>query len=79
MYSTMIFQRPSIEDNVIVETFGLEFLHANERTAIYGNKSMRFSFDKSVIRVLLYDGENFELADKIEDFFYGEYDDKGIH
>lgn len=75
MYSTMIFERPSLDNSIITEKFDLDFIYENKRTSVYGNKKVRFSFDKNVIRVLLYDGNNFELADEIEGFFDNEITD----
>lgn len=70
MYSTMVFKRPSIEDKIITEKFDLDFVMKNDRTTIYESKNARFSFDKSVIRVMVYDGKNRALTNEIEEFFY---------
>lgn len=72
MYSTMVFERPSIKESVITKEFDLRFVLKNERTTIYENKDARFSFDKSVIRVMIYDGNNRKLTHRVEDYFYNE-------
>ena len=66
----LIFTRPFLfKEKMAIDEFGLNFVFQNDRTAIYENDDVRFSFDKKVIRVLLYDGRNKEL-NRIQDYFY---------
>lgn len=67
----LIFTRPFLfKEKIAIDEFGLNFVFQNDRTAIYENDDVRFSFDKKVIRVLLYDGRNKELKRRIQDYFY---------
>ncbi len=50
----------------------LKYVVSNQRTAIYQNSDMRLSLDKTVARVLLFDGNNRTLLEKIRKYFYGE-------
>lgn len=58
------------KERLAVDEFNLNFVFKNDRTAIYENDDVRFSFDKKVIRVLLYNGRNKELKHRIQDYFY---------
>lgn len=70
MIKDYFFRLPTDSEDVI-HTFNLKKVLENPRTAIYQNENMRFSFDKTVVRVLLYD-DNAELLEQIYSYFYGE-------
>ena len=67
----LLFTKPLfLKKYVVINEFNLKFVFENDRTAIYENDDVQFSFDKKVIRVLLYDSNNNELKNKIQDYFY---------
>ena len=55
--SCFVFEVP---DNIydMIERFRLRLILKNKRTTIYENDNARFSVDKKVIRVLLFDKQN---------------------
>ena len=56
----------------MVHKFNLNEVLKNTRTSIYQNEYARFSIDRQVVRVLLYDDQNIDLLEKIRNYFYGE-------
>lgn len=67
----LVFTKPLFfNKETVISEFGLKHEFTNNRTSIYENDDVRFCFDKKVIRVLLYDGNNKELKHKIQDYFY---------
>lgn len=70
MIRSCVFRLPA-DSKEVINTFHLEKILANERTSIYQNDEMRFSFDKKVLRVLIFDGEK-EKTEKLYKYFYGE-------
>lgn len=73
MNKKCVFRLPdnTTKDNAI-KVFGLQKILNNDRTAIFENSEMRFCFDKSVVRVMIFDGENKNLLKQIKNYFYGE-------
>ena len=67
-----VYTRDNIDVESVIRDFNLDFIHKSDRTIIYENKECRFSFDKSVVRVLIYDGLNKELSKKIDNYFYSK-------
>lgn len=67
----LIFLRPRfLKKEKVIDEFNLDFKSESKRTSIYQNEDVRFSFDKKIIRVLLYNRNNTELKRKIENYFY---------
>ena len=72
--NSFVFEMP---DNIydMISRFNLHQILKNDRTSIYENDSARFSVDKKVVRVLLFDENNKNLLEQIRSYFYGqEYD-----
>ena len=69
--NNFIFIRPPIIYDMI-EIFNLHPILKNDRTSIYENESARFSVDKEVVRVLLFDENNQSLLEQIRSYFYGQ-------
>lgn len=67
-----VYTRDNVDIENVIKDFNLNFVHKSDRTIIYENEDCRFSFDKSVIRVLIYDGLNNELSKEIDNYFYGK-------
>ena len=70
MTKSFVFYSPLDSDKVI-KRFNLKKIVSNDRTSIYQNETMRFSFDKKVIRVLVY-RECKDTKDILYNYFYGE-------
>lgn len=66
----LTFIKPFHKEKIIINEFGLNLVFKNKRTSIYENEDMRFSFDKNVVRVILYNDKNIELKQKIRNYFY---------
>lgn len=75
MSKKCVFHLPSNPADM-VHTFNLNSVIKNARTSIYQNEYARFSIDKKVVRVLLYDDQNIDQLEKIRSYFYGEEYDK---
>ena len=71
MNNTFIFHLP-VDSNDMIHNFKLHKILENSRTSIYQNNFARFSVDKNVVRVLVFDKNNFELSEQIKNYFYGE-------
>lgn len=72
MIKNCVFHPTKDSKDKIVKMFDLKEVLMNSRTSIYQNNKMRFSFDKNVTRVLIFDDGNVELIEKIRNYFYGE-------
>lgn len=59
------------DSNEIIKKFELKKILSNNRTSIYQNDEMRFSFDKNVVRVLTFD-DNENMKEKLYRYFYGK-------
>ncbi len=66
----LYFTKPFHKEQIIIKEFGLNLVLKNKRTSIYENEDVRFSFDKKVVRVLLYNNKNVELKQRIQNYFY---------
>ena len=69
MDKSFVFYSPLDSDKVI-KKFNLKKITSNERTSIYQNDKMRFSFDKKVLRVLVFN-DNKETTNTLYNYFYG--------
>lgn len=74
MNKVCIFKTPfdGLEKFEIVEKFALKERIKNYRVNIYENEEMRVSIEKTITRVLIYDGNNTNLLERLREFFYGE-------
>ena len=68
MTKSFIFQLP-LDSNQVLDKFKLKKIVSNERTTVYQNEKMRFSFDKCVLRILLFDRD---IIKNLYDYFYDE-------
>lgn len=75
MSKKCVFHLPSNPTDM-VHKFNLNKVLKNSRTSIYQNEYARFSIDKKVVRVLLYDDRNIDFLEKIRIYFYGEQYEK---
>jgi len=66
----LYFIKPFHKEHIIANEFGLNLVLKNKRISIYENEDVRFSFDKKVVRVLLYNNKNIELKQRIKNYFY---------
>ncbi len=71
MSKRYVFHLPS-DPNDMVHKFHLNKVLKNARTSIYQNEYARFSIDKQVVRVLLFDDQNIDILEKVRNYFYGE-------
>lgn len=71
MIDSFVFHLPA-DNNDMIHKFKLKNILNNSRTSIYQNDFARFSIDKNVIRVLLFDKNNKTLLEEIRNYFYGE-------
>lgn len=71
MSKNCVFRLPSDPEDMI-HKFNLNEVLRNTRTSIYQNEYARFSIDKQVVRVLLYDDQNVDTLERIRCYFYGE-------
>lgn len=68
----LVFQKlPDNEDDVVKDFNLSRLVMKNDRTTIYENDEVRFSFDEKVIRVIIFDSRNIELKREIQKYFYG--------
>lgn len=65
-----VFHIPTDSNNIIAR-FKLKKIVSNDRTTIYENGNLRFSFDDKVVRVLFFDDKQSTL-DEVYSYFYGE-------
>lgn len=72
MTKNLIFIKPKNKENQIINDFNLQEVLKNDRTHIYQNKELRMSFDKEVIRVLVFNSEDKNLIETLEKYFYEE-------
>ena len=74
MNKVCIFKTPfdSKEKSKIIEKFALKERIKSCRVDIYENEEMRVSIEKVITRVLIYDGNNTNLLERLREFFYGE-------
>ena len=71
MYKTIVFCRPPcIDFEKLSNIFNLENTLHNDRTSIYENDEVMFSFDKKVVRVFLYNTNDKTLLKRIKEIFY---------
>lgn len=70
MTKSCVFHLPLDSDKTI-HNFKLKKILSNDRTSIYENESMRFSFDRKVLRVLIFDA-NEDKVNNLYNYFYGE-------
>ena len=69
--NNLIFVKPHFfKKGVVIDDFRLNKVFTNIRTSIYENEDVRFCFDKKIIRVYIYDCDNLDLKQKIQDYFY---------
>lgn len=71
MIDSFVFRLPA-DNNDMIHKFKPKNILNNSRTSIYQNNFARFSIDKKVIRVLLFDENNKTLLEEIRNYFYGE-------
>ena len=71
MTKRFVFRLPEGSKDNIIHGFNLKERLSNERTSIYENKDMRFSIDKKIVRVIIFNGDDYELQNKIQKYFYG--------
>ena len=72
MIKNCVFQLPANSKENMINTFHLQHIVSNNRTSIFENNEMRFSIDAKVVRVVLFDGKNTSLLEKLKKYFYGE-------
>lgn len=75
MIKNYVFSLPP-DPNDIIHTFNLKKIKNTDRTSIYENSLSRFSIDKNVVRVLLFDANNAEFIEIIRNYFYRKYNTK---
>ncbi|MEY8265145.1 hypothetical protein AALA79_02010 [Lachnospiraceae bacterium 64-25] len=71
MSKICVFHLPS-DPKDMIHKFNLNEVLRNTRTSIYQNEYVRFSIDRQVVRVLLYDDQNVDIMEKVRSYFYGE-------
>lgn len=71
MTNNYVFHIPN-DSSDMIHTFNLQPILSNERTSIYQNEFARFSIDRKVVRILLYNNSDCLLLQKIQNYFYGE-------
>lgn len=76
MSELFVFRIPtaSKEKNDFVYDLGLNLqkILSNSRTTIYQNEEMRLCIDEKIVRIKLFDNNNYKLIEKLREFFYGE-------
>ena len=74
MSRSMVFKlkcKDKLDDLLL--TFKLIKEFENDDKVIYENNDMRVSYDKGcVVRVLVFNGNNETLVEKLREYFYGE-------
>lgn len=68
MTKSCVFHLPLDSDKTI-DNFKLKKVLTNDRTSIYENDNMRFSFDSKVVRVLIFD-VNEDIINILYSYFY---------
>lgn len=58
-----------LDFNAIIKRFNLKKMISNDRTSIYQNNEMRFSFDRNVLRILVFDN-NETKKNELYNYFY---------
>lgn len=74
MNKSFVFYSP-LDSDKIIKKFNLTKIISNERTSIYQNDKMRFSFDKKVLRILVFN-DNKDITNTLYNYFYGEQYEK---
>ena len=74
MDKSFVFYSP-LDSGKVIKKFNLIKITSNDRTSIYQNDKMRFSFDKKVLRVLVFN-DNKETTNTLYNYFYGEQYEK---
>ncbi len=75
MTNSYVFKVPN--DSIdMIHTFNLKPILSNTRTSIYQNEFARFSIDKKVVRILLYNEKDYYILQEIRNYFYGEQYEK---
>ena len=69
MDKSFVFYSP-LDSDKIIKKFNLTKTTSNERTSIYQNDKMRFSFDKKVLRILVFN-DNKDITNTLYNYFYG--------
>ena len=59
MSRNCVFQLPENSKEDMIGTFKLDKVLSNNRTDIFQNAEMRVSMDKKVVRVVVFDANNF--------------------
>ena len=72
MNNSCVFRLPNTFNEDSVLKFGLHKILSNDRTTIFQNDQMRFCVDKTVVRVLIFDDNNYDLLENLRMYFYGE-------
>lgn len=75
MSNSFVFHLPKDSDEMI-HKFNLHNVLTNSRTSIFENDRARFSIDRKVVRVLLFDENNLTVLEEIRNYFYGEQYEK---
>ena len=70
MSKNYIFRLP-LDFSAVIKRFKLEKKLSNDRTTIYQNDEMRFSFDQNVLRILVFNDSE-KKKNELYDYFYGE-------
>lgn len=69
MDKSFVFYSP-LDSDKIIKKFNLTKITSNERTSIYQNDKMRFSFDKKVLRILVFNDSK-DITNTLYNYFYG--------
>lgn len=72
MIKSYVFHLPKNSKEKIINAFNLKKIASSDTTDIFQNDDMRFSVEKKVIRVLLFDKNNVILLEKLRNYFYDE-------
>lgn len=71
MNQSLLFSRQVVDTEKLIRDFSLHLILENDRTAIYESSDVRVSIDEKVIRVLVFNGCNYDLVQRVKDYFYG--------
>lgn len=76
MYKHLLFRKSSSFDELEISklktTLNLKPDYSYDNTTMYENDDLRVSIDDSIIRILVYDGENYKLLRQLKTIFYGQ-------
>lgn len=72
MCQALVFSQKSINIENLVKEFSLNFVFTNTRTTIYENDNMRLSIDDTVMRVLVFEANDYKFIDRLKRYFYGD-------